>query len=190
MTVSAARENRPFKFGQNDRREFIVTNGEISIRAINDSSGNPLYLGKAIVGTAESKNKWQIQKIEYDANDGVISVTWPQNSEGNASTNYEFTWNGGDTTAVTGITQGNPGEVTMASNPFTDGDLVIFQNVGGMTELNYDGTTSTVYTVSSGTGTTFEIQDIDGVDVDTSGFGAYTSGGTVNAQEVLNYTYS
>ena len=75
-----------------DRREYIVSNGELSIRAENDASGNPLYLGKAVAGVGESVTKWQISKQTFDATDGLLTKKWPQNSDGKASTEYEFSW--------------------------------------------------------------------------------------------------
>ena len=190
MTVSRSRANRPFKFGPNDRREFIVLNGEVTARLINDDGGNPIYVGRAKVGSSESEDVWQIMKLAYDANDGIVSITWPQNSDGISSTDYEFVYDDAATTAITGISQANPGVVTIASNPFTDGDIVTISAVVGMTEVNFDNTTSTAYIVANGTGTTFELTDLDGNNLDTSGFTAYSSGGTVKAPDALNYTFS
>lgn len=92
MTVSSARTNRPFKFGQKDRREFIVQDSEVALRAQNDANGNPIYVGRAKIGTPTSETKWQIAFLTYDGNNSVTSVTWPQNSEGNPSADYEFEW--------------------------------------------------------------------------------------------------
>lgn len=90
--ANRAAANRPFKFGARDRREFIVSDGEVAIRAQNDGSGNALYIGKAKVGALTSEAKWQISFQVYDANNAVTSKTWPQNSEGNASSEYEFVY--------------------------------------------------------------------------------------------------
>ena len=84
--------NRPFKYGPMDRREFIVNNGELSIACQNDGSGNPIYIGKAKVGVSTSEAKWQISKQTYDGNDSLTRKEWPQNSEGKASSEYEFVW--------------------------------------------------------------------------------------------------
>lgn len=85
-------ENRPFKFGARDRREFIVHDSEMEIRAQNDANGNVIYLGFAKVGTSTSDSKWQISYHTWDANNSLTAKQWPQNSEGNASTEYEFSW--------------------------------------------------------------------------------------------------
>ena len=83
--------NRPFKYGANDRREFIVQNSEVAYRAINDANGNPTYLARAKCGIATSEEKWQIRKITYDAAQGITAVEWPEIS-GNASTDFLFSW--------------------------------------------------------------------------------------------------
>jgi hypothetical protein len=83
--------NRPFKYGANDRREFIVQNSEVAYRAINDAAGNPIYLGRAKCGVSTSESKWQIRKITYDAAQGITAVEWAEDS-GLASTDFIFSW--------------------------------------------------------------------------------------------------
>ena len=90
MSISGI--NRPFKYGDRDRREYIVTDCEVEIRAENDASGNVLYLGRAKAGVAEGEEKWQISFQAYDGNSALTSKTWPQDSDGNASTDYKFSW--------------------------------------------------------------------------------------------------
>ena len=85
-------QNRPLKYGERDRREFIVEDCEVALQAENDANGNPIYLGRAKIGTATSEAKWQIRSITYDGNQGVTEVTWPQNDQSNASGEYEFIW--------------------------------------------------------------------------------------------------
>ena len=184
MTISRQRTNRPLKFGDKDRREFIVQDSEVALRAINDSSGNPIFLGRALIGTLVSDDKWQIRKLQYDSNSSVTSVTWPQNDESNASADYEFIWNADTDLTITGITQDNPAVVTVSSiGDLQNGDLIVIQDVAGMTEVNYDG--SNIYTVANIAGATFELSGID-----SSAFTAYSSGGTVTFGAVVNYTYS
>ena len=74
---------------------------------------------------------------------------------------------------VTGITQANPGVVTSASHGYNNGDEVFLYSVGGMTQVN-----GRSFVVTNKTTNTFELYDSFGNAVDTSGFGAYTSGGT------------
>lgn len=182
--MAKASQNRPFKFGERDRRELIVQESEVSLVAINDANANPVFLGRAKAGEPLSDDKWQIRKIDYDSNQGVTRVTWPQDSEGNSSTDYEFIWSSVSDLTITGISQANPGVVTVSSiDTLQNGDQIVIEGVAGMTEVNYTG--SNIYTVANILGTTFELQGID-----TTAFTAYSSGGTVIYGEVVNYTYS
>jgi hypothetical protein len=69
---------------------------------------------------------------------------------------------------VTGVTQANPGVVTAAAHGYSNGDVVLFSSVGGMTQLN-----GNKYTVAGVTTDTFEL-----LGTDTTLFGTFTSGGT------------
>ncbi len=77
--------------------------------------------------------------------------------------------------AVTGITQANPGVVTIAGHGYANGDEVFVGNVVGMDELN-----GYYFLVANVTANTFTLQDIDGNDIDTTDYDAYTSGGTIS----------
>lgn len=60
-----------------------------------------------------------------------------------------------------------------ASTSFSTGDWVFLSGIGGMTELN--GDTVVLTALSS---TTFSMQDVYGNNIDTTGFPAFTAGGT------------
>jgi len=92
MTISVQKLNRPSGFGAENRRELISQDSEVAFRSQNDASGNPIYLGRAKAGVLTSAAKWQIQYLTYDASDSITSIEWPQNADGNASTEYEFVW--------------------------------------------------------------------------------------------------
>lgn len=80
-----------------------------------------------------------------------------------------------DRVDVSTITQADPGVVTtITDHGLSDGDVIAFFNIGGMTTLN-----GNTYKVNNVTSTTFEIQTVAGADVDTSGYSAYTSGGSI-----------
>ena len=94
----------------------------------------------------------------------------------------------GDKT-VSAVTRANPGVVTTSTtHGYTAGDFVTFTSIGGMTELNGGG--FKVGTV--GSTTTFNLQDSDGASLNTSGYTAFSAGGsdTVNklTDPVLNIT--
>ncbi|GAF99355.1 unnamed protein product, partial [marine sediment metagenome] len=73
---------------------------------------------------------------------------------------------------ITGITQADPGVVTATGHGYEDGDEVFINDVVGMTEVNGKS-----YLVANKAANTFELTDVDGDDIDTSGFTAYGSGG-------------
>lgn len=86
-------QNRPFKFGPKDRVEFIVYNSETAILCENDAvTGNPIYIGRAKVGSSQTDAVWQISFHTYDASGSLTSKEWPISSLGAESTNYEFQW--------------------------------------------------------------------------------------------------
>ncbi len=177
-------KNRPFKYGDRDRRQYIVQDSEVALSAINDTSGNPIFLGRAKAGVLQSEPKWQIRKITYDSNSGVIRVEWPQNDEGNASAEYEFVWSENIPLTITDITQANPAVVTVSSiDNLQNGDLIVITDVVGMVEVNFTG--SNIFTVAGIAGSTFQLLGID-----STAFTAYISGGSVDYGNVLTLTYS
>lgn len=85
---------------------------------------------------------------------------------------------------ITAITQANPGVITINSHPFSDGEWVFVADIVGMTDLNGD-----FYLVANSTANTFSLQDLDGNDIDTSSFDAYSSAGTVSAVYEIETPY-
>ncbi|QPZ53482.1 putative tail tubular B [Pelagibacter phage HTVC034P] len=90
----------------------------------------------------------------------------------------------GDKT-ITGITQANPAVVTATSHNYSNGDEVLITGVSGMTEVN-----SKRFLVANKTTNTFELQNKDSVDVDSTGFTAYSSGGVSNKVFELTTPYT
>lgn len=79
---------------------------------------------------------------------------------------------------ITGATQANPCVLT-CTGAFPAGSLLKIQGVEGMTELNFDEISNNYYNVISSNSTTVTIE------VDSTAFTAYTSGGT--ATRVVNH---
>ena len=75
--------------------------------------------------------------------------------------------------AVTAATNANPCQVTITGHGFSTNDKVVFHNIGGMTQLNFTNG-STGYTV-----TVVDANNIT-IGVDSTAYGAYTSGGTAH----------
>ena len=120
--------------------------------------------------------------IVPSAKEGTITwtasaVTGINNGDGFKSTDVgrTFRWfDRGPSKTITGITQANPGVITSTAHGYSNGDLVYITDVVGMTEINDRVKT---YIVQGVAANTFTLQDKDEVNVDTSGFTSYTSGG-------------
>jgi uncharacterized protein (TIGR02217 family) len=93
----------------------------------------------------------------YDTTTGIVTFVADSTKSVNANS----------TKAITGITQANPGSVTCVGHGFSTGDKIKIVSVGGMTQVN-----NTYYTITVTGVDTFTIP------VNTSGYGAYTSGGS------------
>lgn len=75
---------------------------------------------------------------------------------------------------ITGITAANPGVITAAGHGLAVGDVAVVQDVTGMTQINKR---IAVVTAVSGNNVT--------IDIDTSGFSAYSSGGKIGKAELF-----
>lgn len=75
---------------------------------------------------------------------------------------------------VTGATKADPCVLTVTGHGYSDGDDVYVSGLGGMVELN-----GRTVRVANSTTNTFELVDMQGNNIDSSAFTAYTSGGTV-----------
>lgn len=78
---------------------------------------------------------------------------------------------------ITGVSQASPGVVTYTGTDPANGQEVYIDGVVGMTQLN--GRYFTVANVNTGANT-FELTDVFGANVDTTGYTAYSSGGTAS----------
>lgn len=77
-------------------------------------------------------------------------------------------------TTITGATLADPVVITTsAPHGYSNGDEVFISGVEGMTQLNNRN-----FKVANVTATTFELQEMDGTDLDGTGYSPYTSGGT------------
>ena len=74
---------------------------------------------------------------------------------------------------ISGITKANPGVVTATSHGYSNGDYVILSGIVGMTELN-----GRQFKVAGVATNTFQLQDMDGNNFDTSSLTTYASAGT------------
>ena len=85
---------------------------------------------------------------------------------------------------ISGATQANPVVVTATGHSYSNGDEISISGVVGMTELN-----NKRYLVANKTTNTFEITDVDGTNINGTGFTAYTSGGVANRVYEISTPY-
>jgi len=78
---------------------------------------------------------------------------------------------------ISGITKANPGVVTATSHGFSNGDRVRIRDVLGMTEVNH-----TSFIVAGANANDFQLHDLDGNNVNTSGYTTYVAGGTAREE--------
>ena len=86
---------------------------------------------------------------------------------------------------ISGATQANPGVITATSHGYSNGDHIIVSSVVGMTELN-----GKTFKVANKTTNTFELQDVDGNNVNTTSYTAYGSAGVANKIYEIASPYS
>jgi hypothetical protein len=87
--------------------------------------------------------------LMYDINPGLTCIT--------------------STKAITGISQANPAVVTATAHGLVNGQQIVISGVVGMTQVN-----TCVHTVANVTANTFELSGVN-----STGYTAYTSGGTI-----------
>jgi uncharacterized protein (TIGR02217 family) len=118
-----------------------------------------VYLNNVLLTEGTSAGQWQI-----DNSTGIVTFT--QLSSSNVATVLSRN--------ITSITQAANGVVTTSvAHGFTTGDKIRIINVGGMTQIN-----NLYYTITVLTTTTFQLN------VNTTAFTAYTSGGSARRESV------
>lgn len=97
--------------------------------------------------------------------------------------------------SITAVTKTNPCVVTAIAHGFMNGDQVKIDRIQTYVIQTYDGSVtygmadlnSNVYLVKNKTADTFELTDLDGVNINSTTFGTYISGGEVRK---MNTTFS
>lgn len=88
-------------------------------------------------------------------------------------------------TALTGITNANPGVITSAGHGLTNGKQILLNGIVGMTRLNGNS-----FIVAGATTNTFTLTDLQGNAVNTTTYGAYVSGGNFSVVYELTTPYT
>ncbi|MEO6779423.1 MAG: hypothetical protein ABI196_00625 [Bradyrhizobium sp.] len=87
--------------------------------------------------------------------------------------------------AITGATRANPCVLTTGLQTYSNGDWITIAGVGGMTQLN-----GQTYIVQGNTGTSLHLTDLNGGNLDSTGFGAFTGSGTAFKIYTLSTPYA
>lgn len=77
-----------------------------------------------------------------------------------------------DPVAITGATKANPAVISVSGTPFAANDDIFITGVVGMTQLN-----GNTYQVRSPAAGSFQLYDLDGNPIDSTGYTTYISGG-------------
>ena len=129
------------------------TPGTVFVREVRDSTEVARLIRFEFSATDAYTLCFNDGKIQFFRNQGVIVET-------------------ADT--ITGITQANPGVVTANGHGYSNGDRVIISGVAGMTQVN-----GVTFRVAGVTANTFQLTNAQtGSNINTSSYGAYTSGGS------------
>lgn len=86
---------------------------------------------------------------------------------------------------ITAITKANPAVVTSNGHGFNNGDELVLSGIGGMVELN-----NRRAIVAGRTTNTFQLKDLDGNNINSTGYGTFTSGGNAARVYELTTTYT
>lgn len=109
----------------------------------------------------------------------IQPTDWGDDQEDCFFVDSGLSYDGGAAVTITGVTQADPAVVTATAHGLSEGVQVRIASVSGMTELN-----DNVYTLGLTATDTFALRDRDNrVDINSSGFTAYTSGGTATQVE-------
>lgn len=138
----------------------------------------------AVISGDDEDEVWISIKREINGSDVRYIEQFQPRDWGNNQDDIFFVdsgliFDGGDAVDIINITQTTPAIVRAISHGFSDGEQVRITSVLGMTEVN-----DKVYTVDDATAHTFSLDDRTGTeDINSVGFTAYTSGGSVEQVE-------
>lgn len=84
-------QNRPM--GRLDAQGRVIPDSFLDLAFQGEYSGtNLIYKAFARPGASTGSAVWQISKLTYDGSNNLLTITWPEDANGKASNDYEFTW--------------------------------------------------------------------------------------------------
>lgn len=172
-----AGELSPQLYGRYDVEKYGVGCSSIYNFTIDEKGGLQFRAGLRFIGEVDdSSKKSRLQRFEF-SDVQAYALEFSENK-------LRFYRNEGqilDTAQnITAITQANPAQVTISGHGFSTGQEVYLADIVGMTELNTRNAKITVVDTNNFT--------LDGID--STGFTAYTSGGTAAPVYELATTFS
>lgn len=88
-------------------------------------------------------------------------------------------------TVITGATQANPCVIHDVAHGYSTGNVVFISAVGGMTQLN-----GRYFKITKTDADHYSLQDLNGVNINSAGYGAYTAGGTAQRVYTIPSPYA
>jgi hypothetical protein len=84
-------KNRPM--GRKDAQGNLIPNSFEDQSFRGEYTGTDLiYKGFARPGSLEGDLVWQIAKMTYDGSHNLLSILWPEDANGHANNDYQFSW--------------------------------------------------------------------------------------------------
>ena len=145
------------------------------------------FVGRARPGTAVSAAAWKIYKVTYDAFGNVITSLA---AGGKEMSDYVSILDASSAKTITAASQADPVRITVTAHGYSTNDFIEITGVGGMTELNSDGSGSKVYKVTKVDANTLDLANAAGTNVDGTGYTLYTTGGSCFKRDLFNHTYA
>lgn len=141
------------------------TSGSVDLVA-SDSLFNANMLGELLYIEQEPEDQTNVWEVGLGVRDAEIIKAGPHYYQAGSNSN---------SVSISGISKASTGVVTTSTDHnLSNDDVIYIDGVVGMLEVN-----EKYYKVRVVTATTFQLLRTDGVEVSTSSYGTYTSGGTV-----------
>jgi hypothetical protein len=164
----------------------------LGLHGMNSSRGGTpytVYVGYANPGTLVTDAGWLILKMTYDSTGTIVRVRYA--TEGGKYADWTKAWDTSSAFTITEITKAAKAQVTTsAAHGYSTGDRV--EIIGSnATEPNGDGYGSVMYKIEKVDATKFTLVDMNtDLDVDSTGWVAAGTSGSVYKRSYANHTFS
>jgi len=179
--------NRPTQLTDNNGHIIPHTATDDIMNVSKFGTSNIVIVGYARPGAANDEYKWKIYFNTYDSVGNIVRMRLA-----NGINDYHNVWTSSPTITITTATNANPCVLTSVGHNYTTGDFIETDSFAGITQLNSDGYGSKVYHITRLTADTFSLQEADDptTNIDSSGYGVYSSGGKAYKHEHLQDIWS